>query len=99
MREFDQVWVFSGTSGGGTAVEVTGSVNFSAWYATVSTASTATLTVQSALASTGPWFDEGSCTLSTGSGGIVRIQGPFGWVRPYNNSTANTLTVRAIGVS
>ena len=100
MREFDQTWTFSGTSGGGTAVEVTGDVVQSAWYVRVSTASTATVTIQSALTSTGPWYDElGTGALSTGASMVLRMAGPFAWVRPHNNSTADTLTVRAIGVS
>ncbi len=99
MREFDQTWVFLGTSGGGTPVQVTGDVNFSAWYADVSTASTATVSVQSAMASSGPWFTEASTSLTTGAAAVLRITGPLIWVRPFNNSTANQLTVRAVGVS
>ena len=99
MLEFDQTWVFLGSSGAGTPVQVTGAVNFSAWYASVSTASTATVEIQSAMDSTGPWFVESSTSLTTGSMRVLRITGPLLWVRPNNNSTGDRVTVRGVGVS
>lgn len=98
MREFDQQWSSNASSGAQTAVEVLGDVVASAWYFRASTGvATATVTVQSALSSGGPWFDEGGSTaLTSGVQIVVRVSGPLGWVRPVCNSTG--ITVRAIGV-
>jgi hypothetical protein len=98
MREFDQPWSFTGTSGALTAVQVTGDVRDMAVYIATSSASTATITIQSGQSSAGPWFSESVSTLSTGAAEVVRLSGPFDWVRPFNNSTG-IVTVRAIGVS
>jgi hypothetical protein len=98
VREFDQGWSFTGTSGGGAAVQVTGDVIEMAWYARTGAASTATISVQGADESTGPWFTQASTVLATAAGTIMRVTGPQIWVRPHNNSTG-IVTIRAIGVS
>lgn len=97
MRELDQPWSFTGTSGGGAAVEIHGNVTESAWYFNTGAASTATVSVQSGPTSTGPWITEASTTLSTAAATVLRVTGPFAWVRPFNNSTG-VVTVRVIGV-
>jgi len=99
MRELDCTWSSNASSGAQTAVEVHGDVLYTAFYIKASTGvDTATVTIQSAQSSGGPWFDEGGSTaLTVGTQIVVRIAGPFGWVRPHINSTGNT--IRAIGVS
>lgn len=99
MREFDQIWSSVSSSGAQTAVEVHGDCLQSAWYFKASTGvATATIIVQSALSSDGPWFDEGGSTaLTSGTMHVVRIAGPLGWARPFCNSTG--ITVRGVGVS
>lgn len=99
MRELDQIWSSNGTTGGQVAVEIHGDLRHSAWYFSASTGvATATIIVQSALSSAGPWFDEGGSTaVTSGTMMVVRVQGPMGFARPYLGSTG--ITVRAIGVS
>lgn len=98
MLEFRQRWSSVATSGGQAAIKVTGDVLQSAWYFTASTGeSTATGIVQSAESSGGPWYDEAASTeLSSGITVVLRVPGPFEWVRPWCGSTG--ITVRAIGV-
>ena len=99
MRELDYTWSSVGSSGAQTAVRVIGDLLHSAWYFKASTGvATATILVQSALSSGGPWADEGGSTaLTSGTVQVVRVSGPMGWARPWVNSTG--VTVRAIGVS
>jgi hypothetical protein len=99
MRELDYVWSSVSSSGAQSHVRVIGDLLNSAWYFKASTGvATATVIVQSALSSGGPWFDEGgSTTLTSGTLHVVRVSGPMGFARPHVNSTG--ITVRAIGVS
>jgi hypothetical protein len=98
MRELDYVWSSNGTAGAQTAVRVIGDPLHSAFYFKASTGvATATVTVESALSSGGPWFTEAASTaLSSGECLVLRITGPLGFVRPTCGSTG--ITVRAIGV-
>lgn len=98
MKTFDQSWTSAVSTGGLTAVEVQADVAQSAWYVTASAGvSTATFLVQSALSSGGPWCDEGGSTaLSSSALLVVRVNGPFAWVRPFINCTG--VTIRAIGI-
>lgn len=97
MREFDQAWPAVTSSGAQEAVQVTGDPLKSAWYVQASTGSTNTITIQSGPTSTGPWFDEGSTAVAVGAVSVLRIDGPFGWVRPFATSTG--ALIRGIGVS
>ena len=98
MRVFDQRWSSAASTGGQTAVQVTGEVMQSVWFFTASTGvSTATIRAQHALSSGGPWFDEGASTaLSSGALQVFHIDGPLLWVRPYCGSTG--ISVRVIGI-
>lgn len=98
MPELDYTWSSVGTTGAQTAVRVHGDLLASAWYFKASTGvATATVIVQSALSSGGPWFDEGGSTaFSSGTVHVVRVNGPMAWARPYVGSTG--ITIRAIGV-
>jgi len=95
-REFDVTWAFT-SSGGGAAVQITGTVTDAAFFCQTGPASTATVSIQSALESTGRWATEASTSLSTGAATVLRVSGPFLWLRPHNNSTG-VMTVRGIGV-
>lgn len=99
MRELDATWSSVSSSGAQTAVEVHGDLLASAWYFEASTGvATATIGVESALSSGGPWVSEGASTaLTSGIMSVIRISGPMGWARPTVNSTG--VTIRAIGVS
>lgn len=98
MWSFKQQWSSVTSSGAQTAVHVTGPIEYTAWYFIGSTGeSTATVKVQSAYASGGPWFDEATSTaLSSGACLVLRTTGPFEWVRPHVNTTG--VTIRALGV-
>lgn len=98
MPEFKQTWSSLATSGGQSAIHSAEAIE-SVWYFQASSGvSTATVRVQSALSSGGPWFDDASNTaLTSGTLGVLRVTGPFAWVRPWANSTG--ITIRAVGVS
>lgn len=96
-REFETAWAFT-SSGGGTPVKVSGDVTQAAFFCQTGAESTATVSIQSALSTSGPWATEASAGLSTGAATVIRLTGPFCLVRPHNNSTG-VLTVRVIGVS
>lgn len=89
MREFSHVWSSAASSGGQTAIQVTGDVCFSQWLFIGSTGvSTATGIVQSGPTSSGPWGTDGFSTdVTSGACVPVRITGPLQWVRPHFNST------------
>ena len=97
MREFDQQWSSNASTGGQAAVQVTGDVMESAWYCEASAGSTNGITIQTGPNSTGPWFNEASTVLAVSGGAVLRVTGPFIWVRPYWTSTGGT--VRCVGVS
>jgi hypothetical protein len=99
MRELDYVWSSNTSSGAQSHVRVIGDLLHSAWYFRASGGVTsATIIVQSALSSGGPWYDEATSTVVTANTmHVLRISGPMGFARPSMNSTG--ITVRAIGVS
>lgn len=99
MWTLRQTWSSNGTTGGQAAVRVSGPLQQSAWYFQSSTGvSTATVRVESAPSSGGPWADEGGSTaVSSGTQVVVRVTGPMEWARPYLGSTGITVVARGIG--
>ena len=99
MREFDQTWSSNTSSGAQTAVKVLGAVMNSQWaFRASSGVATATIGVQEAATSSGPWYERaGSTALTSGTMLVLPVTGPLMWVRPYCGSTG--ITVRAVGVS
>ena len=94
MFEVNFVWNSSGSSGGLAAVSVQAGAQQSVLYCEFSTlATTQSVSFQTAQNSSGPWFVEGSTSISTGAVGVValRVTGPYIWMRPYLN-TASTGT-------
>lgn len=96
-REFEHQWDFT-SSGGGSPIKVSGDVTQAAFFCQTGAASTATVSIQSALSTAGPWADEVAVGLSTGAATVIRISGPFYWIRAHNNSTG-VVSIRGIGVS
>ena len=100
----DQGWTSTGSSGALTAVEVKSPPSYSALYCECSTiASTQSFSVQTAAHSSGPWVSEGSTSIpATGSvtgAAVLRVTGPYGWVRPYlNSASTGDYSFRLIGV-
>lgn len=104
MFEVNHYWSTDGASSGGlTAYEVQAGVVQSVLYCQFSTlATTNTFEFQTAISSGGPWFTEGSTSISTALNGLgaLRVTGPYTWVRPYLKtvSTGN-YTFKLIGIS
>lgn len=103
LGEIGHVWTSTGSSGGLTPVRVYGPVSQSALYCQFSTlATTNSVSLQTAQESSGPWFTEGSTSISTaGSGQVVlRMTGPYDYARPYIHTASTGLyQFRLIGVS
>jgi len=105
MLELKQTWTSTGSSGGLTAVEAPFGVSYTALFCQASTlASTQSFALQTAQRSTGPWFTEGStsiaATANVSAQAVLRLTGPYLWVRPYLNSESTgtyTLTLVAVG--
>lgn len=98
-----QAWLSTGSSGGLPAVEMPFSAAYSVMYVDHSTlATTQSITYQSGLESTGPWFLEGSTGMTTVASTrlIMRVTGPVGpWVRPYlHTASTGTYNIILIGV-
>lgn len=87
MFEINHRWDSTGgTSGGLTGVYVAAGAVESVLYCEFSTlATTNSYSFQTALSSGGPWFTEGSTSISTALNGLaaLRITGPYIWARPY----------------
>jgi hypothetical protein len=104
MLLIDQPWTSTGSSGGLDAVQVPDGVTESVLYAETSTiATTQSFSLQTGLASTGPWFTEGSTALAATANvaaiAALRLTGPYKWVRPYiNSASTGTYRFRLIGV-
>lgn len=85
-RELQQTWAWStsATTGGSTsAVDVHGNVCEWVCYVRTGPGCTATVDLQSADNSSGPWASEFSTVLGTSASVVKRGSGPFGWIRPY----------------
>lgn len=91
------------SSGGLTAVYLPISVQYTMLSVAFSTlATTQSLSYQSALESSGPWFIEASTQLSTAVSTrmVMRVAGPVGsWVRPYfHTASTGAYDVLLLGV-
>jgi len=102
--EINHNWTHDGTSGGLTPVQVQGAALHSALYLQCSTiATTFSYQFQTAPQSTGPWVVEAStaasATASATSQDVLRLTGPYEWMRPYFvTKSTGTHIVRLIGV-
>ncbi len=103
MLEVDYVWTSTGSSGGLTPLHVAWSATQSVVYAGHSTlASTQSVAIQTAPASSGPWATEVGQAMPTGAVAqyAIRFTGPYKWIRPYiNSNSTGTYTFRLIGHS
>jgi len=86
--EARQTWTFTGTSGGGKALELSPSAASLSVYFTTSSGCTATVALQTcAGSSAGYWVNmEASTAMSTGAALLKQYTGPLEWVRPYVNA-------------
>jgi hypothetical protein len=104
LLEINHTWTSTGgTSGGLTPVYLDFGASQSALYISHSTlATTNSVSLQSAPASTGPWAIEASTGLSSGASTtvVLRLTGPYGWARPYLHTVSTgDYTIRLVGVS
>jgi hypothetical protein len=103
MLEINHAWTSTGSSGGLDAVEVRFGVAQSVLSVLFSTlATTNSVSFQTAQGSSGPWFTEGSTSISTAAAGLVvlRVTGPYTWMRPYlHTASTGTYALRLTGVS
>lgn len=104
MLELAHSWTSTGSSGAiGSPVKVDfGPVETMVSVSHSTLATTQSWSFQTAQESTGPWFTEGSTTISTtvGAGNsVMRFTGPFAWGRVYlNTASTGTYTVKLLGV-
>lgn len=106
MLLINQVWTLDGssTSVGNTPVELPIPPSYSLLTVSCSTiASTTSFQFQTAQASTGPWFVEGStsisATASVPSQDTIRVTGPFTWMRPVlKTPSTGVITFRLVAV-
>lgn len=102
--ELNHNWTHDGTSGGLTPVQVQSAALYSALYLQCSTiASTFSFQFQTSPSSNGPWVTEASTSASaTGSvtsQDVLRLTGPYEWMRPYFvTKSTGTHIVRLIAV-
>lgn len=101
--EIDHVWTSTGSSGGLTPVYLQAGCDYAVLYVQRSTsATTNSVSFQTAAESSGPWFTEASTSISTGASTqvVLRVTGPFRYMRPYLH-TASTAdyTLRLMAVS
>lgn len=103
MIEINHVWTSTGSSGGLDPVQVRFGVVESVLHVQFSTlATTNSVSFQTAQESTGPWFTEGSTSISTALAGQValRITGPYTWMRPFlHTASSGAYQLRLTGVS
>lgn len=103
MLEIDHTWTSDGSSGGLTPVHLAAGCMESVLKVQFSTlASTQSVSFQTAQESSGPWFTEGSTSISTAVAGQValRITGPYKWMRPYlHSASTGTYRLRLVAVS
>ena len=104
ILEINHGWTFNGDSGGLAAVQVAGGALHSALYVQASTvATTNSVQFQTSPQSTGPWVTEASTSLSAtanaGSMDVLRLTGPYQWMRPYfPTKSTGAYIVRLIAV-
>lgn len=104
ILETNHGWTHTGDSGGLTAVEVASAAIHSALYVQSSTiASTMSVQFQTSINSTGPWTTEASTSISAtanaGALDVLRVTGPYQWMRPYfPTKSTGTYVVRLIAV-
>lgn len=95
--EIRHVWTLNST-GRGTAYDAKG---FPTWWTFYieTTASTATVAIDSARNSSGPWVEIGLRNLSSASADFIRLEGPLLYVAPRVDATGSTdaIRVEAIG--
>lgn len=101
--EYDFGWTSTGSSGALTAVEVRWAAVESAFYVQHSTlTSTQSISLQSAIDSTGPWVTETSTSISTAvsTAFVLRVTGPINrWVRPYiHSASTGEYKFRLVGI-
>ena len=90
-------WTFTGTTGGGAAQRVSDEASLLSCFFTASAGCTATVQLQAAPASTGPWAGLGTSTsLSTGATIVHQFNGPLPWVRPYVTAIAASTDVVSV---
>lgn len=104
MLEVKHGWTTDGASSGGlTPVEVQPGVAQSVLYCQFSTlATTNTFELQTAISSNGPWFTEGSTSISTALNGLaaIRLTGPYTWARPYLKTVSTgAYTFQLLGIT
>ena len=109
-REFAQTWTFGltggaginlGSTGAGTAVNTFNLGEAFTFFVESDAAATGSYQIRTARTTSGPWAVLSSGTLSTGACDAVQLPGPLGALSPRIktlNSTANTITVRAVAV-
>ena len=93
--EARQTWTFTGTSGGGKALELSPAAASLSVYFTTSSGCTATVALQTcAGSSAGYWVNmEASTAMSTGAALLKQYTGPLEWVRPYVNAIKESTDV------
>ena len=100
----DQGWTSTGSSGALAAIEIKSPPSQSVLYCECSTiASTQSFAFQTAAHSSGPWVTELSTSVpATGAvtgAAVLRLTGPYGYVRPYlNSASTGDYSFRLIGV-
>lgn len=98
-----QAWTSTGSSGALATIELPIVPTYSVLYIDFSTlATTNSFALQSALASSGPWFNEGSTDISTAISTrlALRVTGPVGsFVRPIlKTASTGAYNFQFIGV-
>jgi len=95
-------WAFAepATPGALTAVQVSGCVHQFTFQFVSGAGCTATLQMQAAAESTGPWVGlMTAANLSTGASQVQQMAGPLAWLRPYCTAkTTGVLQVYGTGV-
>lgn len=103
MLEINHTWTSTGSSGAiGDPVRVSfGPVEAMVSVAHSTLATTQSWSFQTAQESTGPWFTEGSTSISTAVTGnsVMRFTGPFTWGRVFlNTASTGTYTIKLLGI-
>jgi hypothetical protein len=104
MSLLDQSFSPDGSSGPTAAIKVHSPPSYTAMYVQCSTlASTQSFEFQTAIESTGPWFVEGSTALaatnSVSAAAVLRLTGPYGYVRAnLKTNSTGTYLIRILAV-
>jgi len=100
-HEWSQDWTFleAATTGALTAVQVRGCVSQFTFQFVAGAGCTATVQMQAAAESSGPWVSMiQAANLSTSNNQIQQMAGPLDWLRPYCTAkTTGVLYVRGTG--